>query len=122
MSASIKEEITVTTNNRTCKQPGCDKFVSKRGYCWTHAKQNGIDPRTGKDMDAAPVVPIVSAVTVPAPSAQKPLSDGDYAAEIEELFQVKVKEWLDDLNGATTLRFRAKMFLSMLESLEGLGY
>lgn len=44
------------------------------------------------------------------------------ARELDLLFSVKRTEWLLDLAGATTERSRAKMFLGMADSLEGLAY
>lgn len=34
-----------------CKVPGCEKFVTKDGYCWGHCKSVlGINPKTGKPL------------------------------------------------------------------------
>lgn len=44
------------------------------------------------------------------------------AAEIDALVAFKLAEWFDDLAGATTERSRSRLFVSMCDALEGLGY
>jgi hypothetical protein len=59
--------------SRKCKEPGCEKKVSRSGYCWTHCKTHGIDPKTGKQ--------IVPPTPVEEPAQEGALADPREAFE-----------------------------------------
>ena len=70
---------------------------------------------------------IISAPDVADQLAKAPIESSevtlsDMGLEIDQLFSTKRQEWLFDLQGATTVRSRAKLFLRMCEQLEGMAY
>jgi hypothetical protein len=123
-----------------CNIKGCNKAQVMKGFCTGHAREEGhgelIDAHYKKVnaaikakkqanvkelIDAAHTPIATRSVAAPMITAVE-LILTDISMELDELFLTKRNEWLEDLHGATTIRSRAQMFLSMADSLEGLVY
>jgi hypothetical protein len=110
--------------------------------CWAHERSElGIDPGTGKKLvvvapaaklKTAAVVGdevfahIEKAAKVQVKEVVEPVAPAlvmtEMDMELDQLFKAKRAAWLSDLAGATTIRSRARMFLAMSDSLEGMVY
>ena len=133
LGESVKIDLGEDVVEKICDMPGCHTKVHSRGKCWKHVKSAlGIDPQTGHPLEAKhqaakPIAAVKEAkvtgmirVADPLPDATP--MDSAMAREIDALFAAKRAEWLFDLQGATSERSRAKMFLAMTDSLEGMAY
>lgn len=65
---AIAIDTEVSMAGTKCKEPGCEKFVTRDGYCWGHCKMHGIDSKTGKPLAGVSPAPVVDR-TVPIDAA-----------------------------------------------------
>jgi hypothetical protein len=129
------KEIDVPKRYSYCKVDGCNKYVSKAGYCWGHCKDNGIDPKTGEKVSTAPIVKVIGKPAVKAavvqvkqqleepivPPGQYRDFDAIITKTIVDAMNAKCSEWLMELHGMPPSK--AIVYAGeMLKAVEGLGY
>lgn len=87
------------THRSVCKETGCTKYQVKGGFCWNHAKSNGINPSEAKKprIVVAPVagakapvvdeskqsIPVADKKITAANAVFKHVSEGDISSSVD---------------------------------------
>ena len=120
-----------------CNYKGCNKAQVVKGFCTGHARQEGFgqlvedkykernaayrSTRNNQTLQSQSLPAVAEKTSAPVVTTIE-LNILDLANELDLLFAAKRNEWLEDLQGATSIRSRARLFLGMADALEGMGY